>query len=71
MITGEMLSIVIFTIIIGIAITSLKDSMQTPIVVLLSSIQEICMTIVRWAMKLVPMDAFGIKARLTSRIGQD
>ncbi|MEL6562378.1 MAG: dicarboxylate/amino acid:cation symporter, partial [Bacteroidota bacterium] len=71
MITGEMLSIVIFTIIIGIAITSLKDSMQTPIVVLLSSIQEICMTIVRWAMKLVPMAAFGFMAQLTSRIGLD
>lgn len=71
MITGEMLSIVIFTIIIGVAITSLTKSMQDPITILLSSVQEICMTIVRWAMKLVPLAAFGFMAQLTSRIGFD
>lgn len=69
MVTGEMLSIVIFTIIIGIAITSLSKEMQRPILHLFSAIQEICMTIVKWAMRLVPVAVFGLMAQLSSSIG--
>ncbi|MBL4592867.1 MAG: dicarboxylate/amino acid:cation symporter [Flavobacteriales bacterium] len=69
MVTGEMLSIVIFTIIIGIAITALSEKMLKPIMTILSAIQEICMTVVKWAMKLVPLAVFGLMAQLTSSIG--
>lgn len=69
MVTGEMLSIVIFTIIIGIAITSLSVSMRKPIMLVLSAIQEICMTVVKWAMRLVPIAVFGLMAQLSSSIG--
>ena len=69
MVTGEMLSIVIFTIIVGIAVTTLSKKMQHPIMTLLSAIQEICMTVVNWAMKLVPIAVFGLMAQLSSTIG--
>lgn len=69
MVTGEMLSIVIFTIIIGIAMTSLSKEMQRPITTLLSAIQEICMTIVHWAMKLVPIAVFGLMVQISSSVG--
>lgn len=69
MVTGEMLSIVIFTIIIGIAITALSSNMQHPIMTLLSAVQEICMTVVKWAMRLVPLAVFGLMAQLSSSIG--
>ena len=69
MVTGEMLSIIIFTIIIGIAITSLSSTMQQPIITLLSAVQEICMTVVKWAMRLVPLAVFGLMAQLSSSIG--
>ncbi len=69
MLSGEMLAIVIFTIIIGIAITQLKDQQKEPVVGLLSSIQEICMTVVKWAMRLVPYAVFGLIAQLVSTIG--
>lgn len=69
MVTGEMLSIVIFTIIIGIAITALSQHMQQPIMKLLSAVQEICMTVVNWAMRLVPMAVFGLMAQLSSSVG--
>jgi Na+/H+-dicarboxylate symporter len=69
MVTGEMLSIVIFTIIIGIAITALSEKMLKPIMTLLSAIQEICMTVVNWAMRLVPLAVFGLMAQLSSSIG--
>lgn len=71
MVTGEMLSIVIFTIIIGIAITSLSEPMQKPVITILSAVQEICMTVVKWAMRLVPVAVFGLMAQLTSSIGID
>lgn len=69
MVTGEMLSIVIFTIIIGIAITALNKTMLQPILTLLSAVQEICMTVVKWAMKLVPLAVFGLMAQLSLSIG--
>ncbi len=69
MVSGEMLSIVIFTIIIGIAILSLSENLQRPVKLILSAIQEICMTIVRWAMLLVPIAVFGLMAQLTSSVG--
>jgi Na+/H+-dicarboxylate symporter len=69
MVTGEMLPIVIFTIIIGIAITALSKTSQHPIMTLLSAVQEICMTIVGWAMKLVPLAVFGLMVQLSSSIG--
>jgi Na+/H+-dicarboxylate symporter len=71
MVSGEMLSIVIFTIIIGVAIVQLSDNAKNPILKLLSAIQEICMTIVKWAMRLVPVAVFGLMAQLTLSVGID
>ncbi len=69
MVSGEMLSIVVFTIIIGVAILSLTDNLLKPVKRLLSATQEICMTVVKWAMFLVPVAVFGLMAQLTSSVG--
>ncbi|WP_299217700.1 dicarboxylate/amino acid:cation symporter [uncultured Aquimarina sp.] len=69
MVSGEMLSIVIFTIIIGVAVLSLEDSLLRPVKLLLSAIQEVCMTVVKWSMLLVPIAVFGLMAQLTSSVG--
>lgn len=69
MVTGEMLSVVIFTVIIGIAILSLKTATRQPILKLLSALQEICMIIVNWAMRLVPVAVFGLMIQLTANLG--
>ncbi len=71
MVSGEMLSIVIFSIIIGIAITQLTKIEENHITSLLYAVQEICMTIVSWAMRLVPYAVFGLIAQLISGIGLD
>lgn len=71
MVSGEMLSIVIFTIIIGVAVTQLSEKTKSPILRLLAAIQEICMTVVKWAMKLVPIAVFGLMAQLTLSVGFD
>jgi Na+/H+-dicarboxylate symporter len=66
---GEMLGIVIFTIIIGVAITQLNDKTAQPIIRFTEAVQKICMIVVSWAMMLVPYAVFGLMAALISRIG--
>lgn len=69
MVTGEMLPLVIFSIIIGIAILKLSNEHLAPVARVLSSVQEICMVVVYWAMKLVPLAVFGLIAQLVATIG--
>ncbi|MEQ8624418.1 MAG: dicarboxylate/amino acid:cation symporter [Vicingaceae bacterium] len=69
MVSGEMLSIVIFTVIIGIAVLSLPINFLRPVKLLLGAVQEICMIVVKWAMLLVPVAVFGLMAQLTSSVG--
>ena len=69
MVTGEMLAIVIFSIIIGLAIINLKKVHLEPVNQMINAIQEICMIVVKWAMKLVPYAVFGLVAQLISTIG--
>ncbi|TXD48653.1 dicarboxylate/amino acid:cation symporter [Polaribacter sp. IC073] len=65
--TGEMLGVVIFTIIIGVAITQLRSETAKPIIRFSEAIQKICMIVVSWAMMLVPYAVFGLMAALLSR----
>ncbi|MFT7611243.1 MAG: Na+/H+-dicarboxylate symporter [Parvicellaceae bacterium] len=69
--TGEMLGVVIFTIIIGVAITQLNSETAQPVIRFAEAIQKICMIVVSWAMLLVPYAVFGLMAALLSRTGFD
>jgi Na+/H+-dicarboxylate symporter len=69
MVEGEMLQVVIFAVIVGIALVSMAPSQSRPLLDLLSSVQQVCMTVVRWAMTLAPIAVFGLMARLTSQTG--
>ncbi|MGY8913537.1 MAG: dicarboxylate/amino acid:cation symporter [Flavobacteriales bacterium] len=69
MVNADMLSIVIFTIIIGVAVLSLNAALLRPVKILLSAIQEVCMTVVKWSMLLVPVAVFGLMVQLTSSVG--
>ncbi|MEQ8955287.1 MAG: dicarboxylate/amino acid:cation symporter, partial [Gammaproteobacteria bacterium] len=40
-----------------------------PMLELLGSLQEVCMAVVRWAMKLAPYAVFGLMAQLTTTVG--
>ncbi len=71
MLTGDMLSIVIFSIIIGIAIIQLDKGTSTSVVRLMEAMQKISMNIVNFAMKIVPYAVFGIMASLIITIGGD
>jgi Na+/H+-dicarboxylate symporter len=69
MVAGEMLGIVIFSVIFGLAITVMSRKTAEPLINLLSSLQEVCITIVKWSMKLVPVAVFGLMTRLTATSG--
>lgn len=69
--TGEMLGVVIFTVIIGIALTQLESAYAKPVIRFIEALQKICMIIVGWAMRLVPYAVFGLMAALLSKTGLD
>lgn len=71
MVEREMLQVVLFAIITGIALVTMRPEQSRPLLSLLTSLQEVCMTVVRWAMYLAPLAVFGLLAELTSRIGLD
>lgn len=71
MVQGEMLQVVLFSIIVGIALVTMPPAQSKPMLDLLESLQQVCMTVVRWAMRLAPVAVFGLMARLTSQVGLD
>ncbi|HDZ09537.1 dicarboxylate/amino acid:cation symporter [Pseudohongiella sp.] len=69
MVEGQMLQVVIFSIIVGIALVTMVPAAARPMLDLLDSLQQICMTVVRWAMRLAPYAVFGLMAQLTTTLG--
>ncbi len=69
MVEGQMLQIVLFAVVIAVASLSLPPATAKPLLDLLSALQEVCMAVVRGAMRLAPFAVFGLMAQLTSRTG--
>ncbi|SDW31870.1 dicarboxylate/amino acid:cation symporter [Marinobacter mobilis] len=69
MVEGQMLQVVIFSSIVGVALVSMDPAKSRPMLDLLDSLQQVCMTVVRWAMGLAPYAVFGLMAQLTTTIG--
>ncbi len=69
MVEKQMLQVVLFALIIGLALISLSAKQSRPLLDLLSSIQEVSMTVVQWAMLLAPIAVFGLLAQTTMNTG--
>lgn len=69
MVEGQMLQVVLFAMIVGIALVMMKPAQAKPLLELMISLQEVCMTVVGWAMRLAPIAVFGLMAQLTTKIG--
>jgi Na+/H+-dicarboxylate symporter len=63
--------IVLFSIIFGVALVKLEVKQSRPLIDLLGSLQDVSITIVQWAMRLVPLAVFGLIARATIQLGLD
>lgn len=71
MVESNMLQVVIFAMVVGIALVMMVPAQAKPMLDLLGSLQEVCMTVVRWAMLLAPVAVFGLLAQLTAKLGLD
>ena len=69
MVGGEMLQVILFAVVMGVALVNLAPEKSAPLFDLLGSLQEVCMKVVAWAMRLAPFAVFGLVARLTSTVG--
>lgn len=71
MVESNMLQIVIFAMTFGVALVMMAPEKSKPMLDILGSLQEVCMTVVRWAMLLAPFAVFGLLAQLTAKLGLD
>jgi Na+/H+-dicarboxylate symporter len=67
----QFFQIVIFSLIFGIALVNMDVKQSKPLIDLLGSLQNVCITIVQWAMLIVPFAVFGFMARATIQFGFD
>lgn len=66
----DMLAIVIFSIFVGIAVINTnKKDVTRPITLLSEAVLEICMTVIRTAMRFAPLAVFGLMAETTAANG--
>lgn len=65
----NMLQIVVFSIIVGVAVLALPQDKVKPFMAIADSIQEIALKIVSWAMLIAPYAVFGLLADITIRVG--
>lgn len=71
MVESEMLQVVLFAIFVGLALVSMRPNAARPLLELLGTLLEVSLTVVRWAMRLVPIAVFGLMTALTARLGFD
>ncbi len=71
MVDGEVLQIVVLALVIGIALVSMPVDKSKPLFDLLGAVQDVCMKVVQWAMKIAPLAVFGLIARVVSQLGFD
>ena len=67
----QFFQIVIFSLIFGVALVNMDVKQSKPLIDLLGALQSVCITIVQWAMLIVPFAVFGFIARATIQLGFD
>lgn len=67
----NLLQLVIFAILVGVALLAIDARHTEPIVALVAAVQEISLKVVSWAMYLAPFAVFGLMAKLMLEIGFD
>lgn len=66
----DMLAIVVFSLLVGIAaVNADRKELTKPLVALAEAVLEVCMTIIRTAMRFAPIAVFGLLAQTTEANG--
>jgi Na+/H+-dicarboxylate symporter len=66
---GEMLQVIVFAMIIGIALISIDTKKSMPLYDIAGAVQDVCMKVVSWAMFIAPLAVFGLVTKLTASVG--
>lgn len=66
---GDMLGLIFFSIISGVALTQMPEDLSRPVIKLLEGIVEIVTLIIGYAMKLAPYGVAGLIFAVTARFG--
>ena len=66
---GQMLSILIFALIIGLSLAALPKESAKPLLDILESIQKITLHILLFSMKIVPFAVFGLIVGMVAKVG--
>lgn len=69
MVEGQMLQVVLFAVLVGITVLTLKADTAKTILDFLGALQELCMGVVAWAMRLAPFAVFGLIAKQMATTG--
>ena len=69
--SGEMLSLIFFTLIFGIALTQIAPARAEPVLRVLEGISEAVMVIIGFAMKLAPYGVAGLIFAVTAKFGAE
>lgn len=69
MASGEMLQVILFAAVLGVALLSIPAAQARPLFELLTALQEVCLRVVSWAMLLAPYAVFGLITRLVANLG--
>jgi proton glutamate symport protein len=67
----NLLQLVIFAVLIGVALLTIAPRHAQPLTVLAGAVQEISLKVVSWAMYVAPLAVFGLMAKLMLEIGFD
>jgi len=68
---GDMLPLIVFTILVGAATSMLDERRKAAFVGMFDAVNEIAMTLIRWIMYTAPYAVFAIIAAVTARFGLD
>lgn len=68
---ANMLTVVIFSILLGLALAQIPGGKEKPLVELLESIQAYTMVVVDWALLIAPIAVFGLMVQAMSVLGWD
>ena len=68
---GDMLPLIVFTLIFGAGASLLSDELKRPFVGFFEAVNAISMTVIGWIMKLAPYAVFALIAAVTAQFGLD
>ena len=66
---GSLLSVIVFTLLFGLALLTLPPERRSPVVAFFQGMSDAALTVVRWVLELAPIGVFALALPLATRMG--